>query len=101
MAKELAKKRTDREMSRGQLKAVLAYEIKETVCMVEHLLLFLETIGRSELKSKGAFTIPAVARLKVKTKPATPAGKRVVSGKVVKVKAIPSKKIVKAKSLIE
>merc|ERR1739845_314945 len=44
-----------------------------------------------ELKSAGKFTIPGVCMVKTRKKPATPAGKREVFGKVVMVKAKPAK----------
>merc|ERR1712125_131353 len=49
-----------------------------------------------ELKKAGVFAIPGLCRLKIRTKPATKAGKREVFGKVVMVKAKPARKIVKA-----
>merc|ERR1712066_614408 len=53
-------------------------------------------IGTHEVKSTGVFTIPGLARIKTRMKPATKAGKREVFGKVVVVKAKPARKIVKA-----
>merc|ERR1712117_149990 len=56
----------------------------------------LAAVGTKEVKSTGKFTVPGLAMLKLKTKPATKAGKREMFGKVVVVKAKPAKKIVKA-----
>merc|ERR1712241_1146772 len=56
----------------------------------------LAAVATKEVKSTGKFTIPGLAMLKLKTKPATKAGKREMFGKVVVVKAKPAKKIVKA-----
>merc|ERR1719208_381255 len=55
----------------------------------------LAAVATKELKSAGKFTVPGLAMLKVKTKPATKAGKREMFGKVVVVKAKPAKKVVK------
>merc|ERR1719229_1676118 len=49
-----------------------------------------------EIKKTGKVTIPGVAMLKTRTKPATKAGKREMFGKIVLVKAKPAKKVVKA-----
>merc|ERR1711920_1036376 len=49
-----------------------------------------------EVQKTGIFAVPGLARFKVRTKPATKAGKREVFGKLIMVKAKPAKKIVKA-----
>merc|ERR1712050_586261 len=56
----------------------------------------LAAVATKEVKSTGKFTVPGLAMLKMKTKPATKAGKREMFGKVVVVKAKPAKKVVKA-----
>ena len=56
----------------------------------------LASVATAEVKKTGVFTVPGLARLKIRTKPATKAGKREVFGKVVMVKAKPARKIVKA-----
>merc|ERR1712117_726889 len=56
----------------------------------------LAAVATKEVKATGKFTVPGLAMLKVKTKPATKAGKREMFGKVVVVKAKPAKKVVKA-----
>merc|ERR1712218_432328 len=55
----------------------------------------LAAVGAKEVKSTGKFTVPGLAMLKLKTKPATKAGKREMFGQVVVVKAKPAKKVVK------
>merc|ERR550514_372579 len=55
----------------------------------------LQAIVPAELKGNGKFTIPGVAMIKLKTKKATKAGKRIMFGKEVKVKAKPACKVVK------
>merc|ERR1712224_1121165 len=56
----------------------------------------LSAIGVAECKKTGAFTIPGLAKLKIKHKAATPAGTRSMFGKVVKVSAMKASKKVKA-----
>merc|ERR1712072_183895 len=48
-----------------------------------------------QLKTTGKFTIPGVTMIKLRKKPATPAGKRMAFGKLVTVKAKPARTIVK------
>merc|ERR1712113_421327 len=83
-------------MSKGALSDALATEceMKKTVC--SKLLDTLAATATTEVKKTGVFTIPGLCRLKIRTKPATKAGKREVFGKVIMVKAKPAKKIVKA-----
>merc|ERR1712226_1227025 len=83
-------------MSKGALSDAVATEneLKKTVC--SKILASLASLASKEVKKTGVFTIPGLCRLKVRTKPATKAGKREVFGKVVMVKAKPAKKIVKA-----
>merc|ERR1712099_230104 len=56
----------------------------------------LATVATKEVKKSGKFTIPGLAMIKTRMKPATKAGKREVFGKVVMVKAKPATKVVKA-----
>merc|ERR1711908_88564 len=56
----------------------------------------LAEVATANVKKSGVFTIPGLCRLKIRTKPATKAGKREIFGKIVKVKAKPARKIVKA-----
>merc|ERR1712046_98050 len=85
-----------RAMSKGGIAEALASgcELKKSVA--SKALDTLASIATAEVKKTGVFTIPGLARLKIRTKPATKAGKREVFGKVVMVKAKPAKKIVKA-----
>merc|ERR1712032_1271800 len=85
-----------RAMSKGALAEALAAacELKKAVaskCLDE-----LAKVATAEVKKTGVFAIPGLARLKLRTKPATKAGKREVFGKVIMVKAKPARKIVKA-----
>merc|ERR1711979_29407 len=83
-------------MSKGALCDALAAEceLKKAVC--SKMLASLAGVATAEVKKTGVFTLPGLCRLKLRTKPATKAGKREVFGKVVMVKAKPAKKIVKA-----
>merc|ERR1712107_632676 len=85
-----------RAMSKGGIAEALstACEVKKTV--VSKWLGELARVATQEVKKTGVFTVPGLARLKIRTKPATKAGKREVFGKVVMVKAKPARKIVKA-----
>merc|ERR1711941_161591 len=83
-------------MSKGGIAEALASgcELKKSVC--SKALDVLASVATQEVKKTGKFTLPGLARLKTRTKPATKAGKREIFGKVVMVKAKPAKKIVKA-----
>merc|ERR1712085_189232 len=67
--------------------------VKKSDC--KKVLESLAEVAAKEVK-KGKFTIPSVAMVKTRLKPATKAGKREVFGKMMMVKAKPAKTIVKA-----
>merc|ERR1711870_179054 len=83
-------------MTKGAIAEALSTstEIKKSLC--GKLINSLAEIATQEVKSTGVFTIPGVCRIKTRMKPATKAGKREVFGKVVMVKARPTRKVVKA-----
>merc|ERR1712115_199709 len=83
-------------MTKGVIAETLATscELKKSVC--SKLIDSLAEIATTEVGKTGLFSLPGLCRLKIRTKPATKAGKREVFGKVVMVKAKPAKKIVKA-----
>ena len=56
----------------------------------------LQTIAYAEVAKTEKFVIPQLVMLKLKHKPATKAGKKMMFGKEVKVAAKPAKKVVKA-----
>jgi len=85
-----------RAMSKGGIAEALASGCELKKAVASKVLDTLASIATAEVKKTGVFTIPGLARLKIRTKPATKAGKREVFGKVVMVKAKPAKKIVKA-----
>merc|ERR1719476_337089 len=57
---------------------------------------FFTSLAAKEVKKTGKFTIPGVAMVKTRVKPATKAGKREIFGKMCVVKAKPAKTVVKA-----
>merc|ERR1711953_805577 len=91
-----AMKASAKAMSKGAIAEALAAgaELKKSQCA--SLLDKLAEVATANVKKAGVFTIPGLARLKSRTKPATKAGKREIFGKIVKVKAKPARKIVKA-----
>merc|ERR1712166_1071715 len=83
-------------MSKGAMSKALAtkHELKQALC--NKLINSLVTIGTTEVKKTGVFTIPGLCRMKTRTKSATKAGVRMMFGQEMKVKAKPAKTIVKA-----
>merc|ERR1719382_1744403 len=89
-------KTTARAMTKSNIAKALAdaLELKQKVC--SKLLNTLAEVATKEVKKAGVFTIPALCRIKTRTKPATKAGKREMFGKMQIVKAKPARTIVKA-----
>merc|ERR1740121_2131926 len=83
-------------MSKGGLAEALAAQtdLKKAVC--SKLIAALADIGAKEVNSNGLFTVHGLCRIKTRVKPATKAGKRMMFGKEVAVKAKPAKTVVKA-----
>merc|ERR1712228_633213 len=83
-------------MSKGGLAEALATQcdLKRPVC--SKLLDVLAEIGAKEVKGNGKFAIPGLCMIKTRRKAATKAGKRLMFGKEVVVKAKPAKTVVKA-----
>merc|ERR1711930_32259 len=83
-------------MTKGALAEALAtqMDLKKSVC--GKVIGTLAEIGAGEVKSTGIFTLPGLCKIKTKVKPATKAGKRMMFGKEVVVKAKPAKTVVKA-----
>merc|ERR1712111_257372 len=83
-------------MTKGAIADALATicELKKSV--VTKLLGSLAEMGQAEVKKSGVFTIPGLARVKTRRKPATKAAKRMMFGQEVVVKAKPAKTVVKA-----
>merc|ERR1712190_353352 len=88
---QAAKKTGAKAMTKGTLAKALASgcELKQKVA--SKLLNTLASVAAREVKKTGVFAVPGLARLKIRTKPATKAGKREIFGKVVVVKAKPAR----------
>merc|ERR1712154_333031 len=82
-------------LSQSGIVAAIATSTGLKAADCKKVLASLAAVGSKEIKS-GKFVIPGLAMLKVKTKPATKAGKKLMFGKEVVVKARPAKKVVKA-----
>merc|ERR1719414_2483321 len=89
-------KKAMKAMSKGALADALAaaceLKRKDVSAVLDHL----AEVATKQVKADGVFTIPGVARVKTRRKPATKAGKREMFGQVVKVKARPARTVVKA-----
>merc|ERR1711994_1017149 len=83
-------------MSKGALADALAASTELKKGVVTKLLATLAEVGTAEVKKTGVFTIPGLARIKTKRKPATKAAKKMMFGAEVVVKAKPAKTVVKA-----
>merc|ERR1712046_428279 len=83
-------------MTKGALLKAIATEhgLKTKAC--SNVMNSLVTIATGEVKKSGVFTLPGVCRIKTRNKPATKACVRMIFGKETKVKAKPSKIVVKA-----
>merc|ERR1719217_152654 len=91
-----------RSMSKSDIAKAIEAKSGVKAKEVKAVMEALEGIIPGALKSSGKFTIPGVTMIKLRKKPATPAGKRKAFGKEIKVKAKPARTIVKcftAKSL--
>merc|ERR1711912_124756 len=89
-------KKTGRPMSKGGLAEALAGSCELKRKVATKAIDSLARIAAEEVKSHGIFVIPGLARIKTRKKPATKAGKRMMFGKEVLVKAQPAKTVVKA-----
>merc|ERR1712066_161345 len=96
MAPMKTMKTAGKPMTKGAIAEALATscELKKSVC--SKVIDSLTEIVTKEVGKTGLFSLPGLCRFKIRTKPATKAGKREVFGKVVMVKAKPARKIVKA-----
>merc|ERR1712039_936547 len=83
-------------MSKGALATALAEEhgLKKKVCAT--MIGSFAQIATKGVKDVGKFVIPGVCQIKTRVKPATKAGKKMIFGKEVTVKAKPAKTVVKA-----
>merc|ERR1712029_1319840 len=83
-------------MTKGALADALATSAELKKNVVTKLLDKLAEVGTTEVKKSGVFTIPGLAMIKTRRKPATKAGKKMMFGEMKLVKAKPAKTVVKA-----
>merc|ERR1711971_1065417 len=83
-------------MSKGALSAALAAEHEMKPKQVGEIIDSLVKVGTAEVKKSGKFVIPGLCMIKTRMKAAQKAGKKMIFGKEVKVKAKPAKTVVKA-----
>merc|ERR1711939_48484 len=83
-------------MSAGGLFAGISSKTGSKPKEVKAIFTALQGIAASEVAKSGKFVVPNVVMLKLKHKPARPAGTRVMFGKEVKVAAKKASKVVKA-----
>merc|ERR1712193_89832 len=69
-------------------------ELKKAMC--KKIVDSFAGIATEQVKSVGKFTLPGLFRIQTRVKPATKAGKKIMFGKEVMVKAKPAKTVVKA-----
>merc|ERR1711967_111131 len=83
-------------MSKGALAAALAEEHGLKKSVLSKMITSFSAIATKGVKNDGKFVIPGVCQIKTRIKPATKAGKKMIFGKEVMVKAKPAKTVVKA-----
>merc|ERR1719463_955442 len=83
-------------MTKGSLVRGIAEEHGLKTKEVNQVFESLAELGTKEVKKNGIFCVPGLCRIKTKTKKATKAGKRIMFGQEVKVKAKPARTVVKA-----
>merc|ERR1719454_224897 len=83
-------------MSGGAITATIAEKTSLAPKDVKSVLDALKDVAYKEVAKTEKFTIPQLVMLKLKHKPARKAGKKVMFGKEVKVKAKKASKVVKA-----
>ena len=97
-AKKVAMKamKGQKAMSKGNLAGELAEATELKKSDITKVLNSLAEIGTGEVQKTGKFTLPGLCMIKTRQKPATKAGKKMMFGQEVMVKAQPAKTIVKA-----
>ena len=87
---------TGRVMPKAHLLRFIAADTGLKAADCKKVFASLVAVGTNLLKHKGKLTIPGLATLTLKTKPATKAGKKMMFGKVVDMKAKPAQRVIKA-----
>merc|ERR1739841_329753 len=90
-----AKAVAGKALTKTGLAEAVATETEHKKAEIVRVLDSLSSVASKSLKSVGKVTIPGLAMIKTRVKPATKAGKRVMFGKEVVVKAKPAKTVVK------
>merc|ERR1712072_348070 len=85
-----------KSLPKGAIADALATACEQKKSEVAKVLDALATLAGKEVKGTGKFTIPGVCMIKTKHKAATKAGKRLMFGQEMKVKAKPARTVVKA-----
>merc|ERR1719478_1012973 len=93
--KAMRAKKGVKSISKGGIADALAAACETKRSEMTKVLGALAELAATEIK-KGKFTIPGIAMVKTRYKPATKAGKRMAFGKEVKCKAKPARTVVKA-----
>merc|ERR1712224_1079999 len=83
-------------MSKGAIAEALATETGLNRSQCSKVMGVLADVAQTQVKKAGKFVVPGVCTVKTRVKPATKAGKRMMFGKEVVVKARPAKTVVKA-----
>ena len=91
----------NKALTKAQLKTKLAQETGLTVKQVEVFLDKFSEVAISEINRVGSFTLPDLAKITKKTKPATPEreGKNPFTGEPMVIKAKPERSIVKINAI--
>merc|ERR1739846_255183 len=87
----MAKAAANKAMTKGSIADSLANSVELKKSVTTKVLNSLAELGQAEVKKTGIFTIPGLARIKTRRKPATKASKKMMFGKEVVVKAKPAK----------
>ena len=96
-AKKVAMKAKEQKvMTKGSLVGELATATEFSKSDINKVLSALAEIATGEVKKAGKFTLPGLCMIKTRHKSATKAGKKMMFGKEVMVKAQPAKTVVKA-----
>ena len=97
-AKKVAMKamKGQKAMTKGGLTGSLADATEIKKADIAKVLNSRAEIGTEEVKKSGKFILPGLCMIKTRQKPATKAGKKLMFGKEVMVKARPAKTVVKA-----
>merc|ERR1712137_695661 len=96
MGKAKAMKAAGGKLTKSALCTALAEQVGVKNKVANALLGQIVEIGTAEVKKNGIFTLPGLARIKTRVKPATKACKKEIFGKMCEVKAKPAKTVVKA-----